>query len=377
MKKIGTLALLTAIILSCGKELTAPSKRSLQEQKELLSAQIDSLNKALNAVEKALSAVDTDQKLSSVTTLPAKKDVFKRYLNVQATATAEKDILLRPELGGTVQKIWVTEGQTVKEGQTLIQLDDAAVKNAMEELRTQLALAKTTFERQERLWKQKIGSEIQFLQAKTQKEALEKSLKGLQTQANKMKITAPFNGVVDEIFPKKGELTNPQFPVLRLMDLTHISLEAEVTESFISKVKKGTEVAVYFPALEREISARIDQVGRYINPENRSFKVSIPLSNKDRQIKPNLLANLKILTFEAEGIVVPSSLVQQDQKGASYVFVVTKEKDAHRIVKKPIVIGSEYAQQTYVSQGLDVNERLVNEGARLVKAGEQVHIIQE
>lgn len=374
MKKIFSLITIALFTLSCGEEVKNNSVDDLNSKKIEITNQIDSLSKELKVVEKELAKLNPDTKLSLITTIPVKKDVFKHYVEVQGSVKADKNIEIRPELGGTVKAIYVKEGQKVAAGQTLIQLDEDAIKNNISEVNTQLALAKTTFERQKRLWNQKIGSEIQYLQAKTQKESLENNLESLLTQAKKMKIIAPFSGIVDEIFPKNGELTSPQAPVVRLINLDKVYIEADITESFLPVVKKNSEVLVYFPTLGNEIVSKIAQIGNYINPDNRSFKTRINISNKDQSIKPNLLADIKVLDFKSIGIIIPSTLVQQDQTGQNFVFTISSENDENMVVKKIITLGKEYDHQIFVSEGLNENDVLINEGARLVKAGDLVKI---
>ncbi len=376
MKHIYTiLVIILLTITSCEKkEVVSENIQELQEQKSAIKTQIDSLSKRLKIIDVALSKLDKSKKLQVVTILPVEYGTFKHYIEIQGIVKADKNIEIRPEMGGTVKAIYVKEGQRVSKGQTLVQLDDATVRNNITQLNTQLALAKTTFDRQERLWKQKIGSEMQFLQAKAQKENLQNNLASLRTQSRKMKIIAPFNGVVDEIFPKNGELTSPQMPVVRLLNLTNVYVEAEVTETYLPTVKIGTEANIYFPSIHKEVNSKIAQIGNYINPDNRSFKTRINISNKDRLIKPNLLADLKILDFEADGIIIPSTLVQQDQNGNNYVFIINATNEEKIVVKKLIDIDNEYNHEVYISNGLTENDTLINIGARLVKAGEIVKI---
>ena len=372
MKKI--LVLITAISLtfSCTESIKTNSVSELQSKKTSIVNKIDSLNKELKSIENELSKLDSNKKLQIVTTLPVKNETFKHFVEIQGVVKADKNIEIRPELGGTVNEIYVKEGQRVSKGQTLVQLDDILIKNNIDELKTQLELAKTTFNRQERLWKQNIGSEIQYLQAKTQKESLENSLESLKTQAQKMKIIAPFSGIVDEVFPKKGELTSAQTTVVRLVNLDKVYVEAEVTERYLPIIKKGTETVLNFPSLGKEINSKIAQTGNYINPENRSFRIKINIENKDQSIKPNLLANLKIKDFEVNGIIIPSNLVQQDQNGNNYVFTTTTSNNETKVVKNIITIGKEYNNEVYISDGLSSTDTLVNAGARLVKEGDLV-----
>lgn len=374
MKKITILIIAATFALSCADKAKKSSLEELNAQKALLITKIDSLNTALKSVEEEISKLDSDKNLQTVTVIPVKNDVFKHFLEIQGVAMANKNIEISPELGGTVTAILVKEGQKVVSGQTLIQLDDASIKNSINELNTQLSLAKTTFERQERLWKQKIGSEMQYLQAKAQKESLENNLSSLRTQARKMRITAPFTGVVDEIFPKLGELTSPQMPTVRLLNLDKVYVEADVTETYLPIIKEGTETVVRFASINKEMNSKISQVGNYINPANRSFKIRINIDNKDQSIKPNLLADVKIVDFETKGIIIPATLVQQDQTGKNYVFTVVTENNTQKVVKNIITIANEYNHEVYVSSGLKENDTLVNAGARFVKDGDKVKI---
>lgn len=374
MKKIILIFILGVVAFSCTDSTKKSSLQELNGRKNTLVGKIDSLNNLLKNVENKISDLDTLKRLQIVTSIPVKKDTFKHFVEIQGVVKADKNIEIRPELGGTVNTIYVNKGQKVRAGQVLIQLDDSSIRNNMAELNTQLSLAKTTFERQSRLWNQKIGSEMQFLQAKAQKEGLENSLAALETQALKMRIIAPFSGIVDDIFPKKGELTNPTLPVVRLINLDEVYVEADVTETYLPVMKVGTETHVYFSSIQKEITSEISQIGNFINPDNRSFKTRINISNKDQTIKPNLLAELRILDFESEGIIIPSTLVQKDQEGADFVFTVKTVDNENIIVKKPILISKEYNYEIFVGTGLTETDILVNAGAKLVKAGDIVKI---
>jgi RND family efflux transporter MFP subunit len=374
MKNIALLFIAATFLISCGEEIEKTSISELNSEKNTLLNQIDSLNQQLKIVEDKLSKLDTTRKLHVVTVLPVKNEVFKHYIEIQGVVQADKNIEIRPELGGTVTAIYVKEGQKVAAGQTLIQLDDSAIKNSIAELTTQLNLAKTTFDRQKRLWDQKIGSEMQFLQAKAQKEGLENSLASLKTQAKKMKVIAPFSGIVDEVFPRIGELTSPQTPTVRLLNLDNVYIEADVTETYLPVVKIGTETILNFPSIGKEVESKISQIGNYINPDNRSFKARINIPNKDNTIKPNLLADLKIVDFKQEGLVIPSTLVQKDQKGNDYVFTLKTENNENVVIKKLITISKEYNNEVFITEGLEATDTLIDKGARIVKAGDFVKI---
>ena len=375
MKKALLITFIFTALFSCKKEDKKKTDLAgLTEQKTELVAKIDSLTKELKSVEQQILKLDTNANILTITTLPIENKTFKHFIEVQGVVKSDKNIEITPELGGTVSAIYVKNGQKVTAGQVLVQLDDAAIQSSIAEVSTQLSLAKTTFERQERLWDQKIGSEMQYLQAKTQKESLENNLKTLKTQARKMKIIAPFSGVVDEIFPKKGELTSPQTPIVRLLNLNDVYVETEITESYLPIIKKGTETIVNFPTLHKSVDASISQVSNFINPNNRSFKTRINIQNPTNEIKPNLLADLKILDFVTDGVVIPSTLIQQDQNGNDFVFTIKNNDNQYHVVKKIIDVVNEYDHTAYVSSGLTLNDTLIDSGARLVKEGDIVKI---
>jgi len=361
------------LISSCKEKAEVSTNiQTLQTQKIDLKKQIDSLSSELKELEIQLAKLDTSKKYALVTTRPVEAKNFKHYVNIQGVVKADKNIELKPELGGTVKAIYVKEGSFITAGQTIMQLDDSTIQNSISELNTQLNLAKTTFERQQRLWDQKIGSEMQYLQAKAQKEGLENNLNSLYTQSRKMKVKAPFSGVVDEIFPKKGELTSPQIPVARLMNLDKVYIEADLTERYLPIVNQGSEVILNFPSIHKEINSKISQISNYINPDNRSFKVKINISNSDKKIKPNLLADLKIVDFDKDGIIIPSTLVQQDQNGNDFVYVIETRNNEQKAIKKLLTIEKEYNNEVFVAEGLSKNDILIDQGARMIKNDEIV-----
>ena len=377
MKNIFTYYLIIIILFSCGKEedQSNSSLSQLHEEKMFLAKRIDSLNILLKIVESDIDRLDHNKNLQVITILRPRQEYFKHQIEIQGVVRTDKNIELRPELGGTVLQILVKEGQKVKKGQVLIQLDDSNLEYNLAELNTQITLAKTTYDRQKRLWEQKIGSEMQYLQAKTQYESLENNVNTLKNQVNKMKIIAPFSGVVDEIFPKKGELTNPQTPILRLVNLDKVYIEAEVTESYLPYIKIGNESIISFPSINREIKSTVAQVGNVINPNNRSFKTKINIPNEDNELKPNLLADIKIVDFESNGIVIPSTLIQKDKIGASYVYTVSNKNTEYTVTKKLITIANEYDNKSLIEEGLTDQDTLVNRGSRIVRNGEIVRLV--
>jgi RND family efflux transporter MFP subunit len=376
MKKIYVYATLI-LVSSCGK--TAKQSENLLElnsKKELLIEQIDSLSQVLNSVELNISKLDTNKRLTAVNTIKAQRKLFQHFIEVQGTVEAEQSVELFPESSGNITNIFVEEGQNVYKGQTLIQIDNSILKTNMAELQTQLELASTTYERQKRLWDQNIGSEIQFLQSKAKKEGLENSIESLKAHAKKLKISAPFSGTVDEVFSKIGGLATPMTPAIRLVNLKQVHVESEVTETYLKYIQKGTEVELFFPTIGKNISAKVNQVANYINPENRSFKIRIKVNNPNSELKANLLADLKINDFKQNGIVIPTKLIQKDRMGDSFVYTLKKEKDAYVVEKTYIVQKMTYANESFIEKGLLEDVLIVDKGARLIKVNETVIIAE-
>ena len=362
-----------SIMLCCGKtSKQSASLLELNSNKRDLTQQIDSLSSLLKSVELNISKLDTNKRLTRVTAMKSEEKMFQHFIEVQGSVEADQSVELYPESSGNITKIFVREGQSISKGHPLVQIDNSILESSKVELQTQLDLATTTFERQKRLWDQNIGSEIQYLQAKAKKEGLENSLESLKSQAKKLKITAPFSGTVDEIFVKTGGLANPMFPALRLINLNQIHVESEVTETYLKYIKKGTEVELYFPSIDKKINAKVDQVGNYINPNNRSFKVRINVNNTDGTLKANLLAEVKISDFKEVGIVIPSNLIQKDRMNKPFVYSLVKEDKFYRVKKSYIIEKISYENDSFISEGLEADALIVNKGSRLVKENETV-----
>ena len=375
MKHIFLLFILT-LVLSCDTAVKeSQSLTDLKTKKTALIEQMDRLGTELKDVEMAISELDTLKKLMTVTSIKAEVKDFNHYIEVQGTVKADQTIELHAEMGGTVTAILVKEGQNVSKGQILATLDSDVIDNSVLQLNTQLALATTTYERQARLWEQNIGSEIQYLQAKAQKEGLENSMKSLRAQARKMKVIAPFSGIIDQIFAKTGELTSPQMPFLRLVNLSSVYVESEVTETYLKSIKKGTEVLLYFSSIGTSVEASISQVGNFINPNNRSFKTRIDLKNPNNELKANLLADIKINDFKANGIVIPSRLVQKDRNDKAFVYTIEPKENNHKVIKTYVIETMNYKNLSFISEGLSVNSMLVDKGARLVNNNEDVKLV--
>jgi membrane fusion protein (multidrug efflux system) len=375
MKSIFYIGLLS-LVLGCN---TAPkeskSLNDLKTQKTDLVNQLNNISAKLKSVEIAISDLDTLKRLVTVTSFKAEEKIFNHYIEVQGVVKADKAIELRAEMGGTVTAVLIKQGQKVTKGQVLATLESSVIDNSVLQLKTQLDLATTTYERQARLWEQKIGSEIQFLQIKSQKEGLENSLNSLKAQARKMKIIAPFSGTIDQVFAKTGELISPQMPFLRLVNLDNVYIESEITETYLKSISKGTMALLSFSSIDISFEANITQVGNFINPSNRSFKTRIDVKNNNNELKANLLADIKINDFNASGIVIPSKVIQKDRNGKTFVYTLEAEEANYKVIKTFVKDSNSYNNFSYISEGLNSKSTLVDKGARLVKNGDIVKLV--
>lgn len=289
MKKQYSLLVLSLLLMACGSDkkksvsdiIENGNLEELRFKRAELVSDSDVLLNDIASIDKAIAELDTVHKLALITTFKVKDTLFNHYLELQATVQTKENILLNAEYGGVLQQIYVTKGQQVRQGQLLAKIDDGGLSQQLAQLQIQADLSKTTYERQAKLWSQKIGSEMQYLQAKSNFEGQQKAVVQLQQQLAKTTLTAPFSGTIDDIIIERGNVVAPGMAIMRLVNLRNMYLEADVPESYIANVRKGTEALVDIPTLPETLVTTINQVGNYINPNNRSFKIEVLLSNKE------------------------------------------------------------------------------------------------
>ena len=286
------------------------------------------------------------------------------YVDVQGSVQSDDLVNVSSDVGGRILDLKVEEGENVRKGELIANLDTEIINTQIAELNTSLELAVEVFERQKRLWDQNIGSEIQYLQAKNNKERLEKSLETLQVQAGKSKVYAPISGVVQMVITKAGELAGPGTPIIQILNTAKVKVVAEVPENYLKAVNKGEKVTVEFPALQSKKEARVSLIGKTINPSNRSFKIEIDMTNPKDVLKPNLLASVLINDYtEKDVVIVPLELVQQEVGGKSYVFVHAEGEDGPMAKKAYVTMGESYNGEIVITSGLNGDETLIVDGA--------------
>lgn len=367
------------LLVACGqKDTSLEGKRKLLEQKR---QELSKIKSEIDALESEIAAQDLTNpllKLKKVTVLPLQTQTFRHFIEVQGTVTCEKNINVMPETQGAVVRRLVQKGQTVREGDPLIELDGEIIRKNIQEVETRLELARIVFQKQENLWKQKVGTEIQFLQAKNNLESLEKNLATLKTQLAKAIVRSPISGTIEELFVKEGEMASPMTPVAKVINLNTVEITADVSEVYAMRIKKGDEVTVKFTSYGIEVPLKIKTVGQQIHPDNRTFRITIEMDNRQWQIKPNATAVVKIKDFEAtNAIVVPTHLIQKSTEG--YKFLYTAQKDGEKsVIKKAIIqTGLHYEGKTHITQGLQAGDMVVLEGYNEVFDNEEVVTVEK
>jgi RND family efflux transporter MFP subunit len=303
---------------------------------------------------------------------------FKRFTDVQAAVMSSDVVFASSEMGGRLTSMTVREGQYVKRGQMIAAVDVQTLNDQKAELQTSMQLAKDVYDRQQRLWDQQLGTEIQYLQAKNNYERLEKSMAVLNTQLSKANVYAPISGVVDQEFLQAGEMSAPGAPIVQIFDPNRLKIVADVPESYLGKIKRGQKVTVSFPALGIEQEKTVSLVGRSIDPSNRTFKVEVNTGSMGGKLKPNLLADLAFVDYQAsDAILADLPLVQEEVSGKKYVYV-TQEKAGKTVAEKAYIeIGEGNSGRVIIESGLKVGDKLITDGARAVSPGATVKIISK
>ncbi|NNL01348.1 MAG: efflux RND transporter periplasmic adaptor subunit [Eudoraea sp.] len=389
MKNTLILILISLLITSCGNGTVESVETLIAEgnleaiklKKQEITAKQKKLTAELRLLDSVIRIKDSNSKLALVTTIETEEKKFNHYLDLQGNVMTKQNVLIYPEMAGTLLKVYVKEGQNVRKGQLLATIDDGGMSSQLEQLKTQAALAKTTFERQKRLWEQKIGSEIQYLQAETNYQAVMNSVKQAESQLAKSNMRAPFSGIIDNVIQEQGTVVSPASgqAVFRIVNLSEMYIEVDVPESYINGVTVGKEVKIYFPVLGDSITSAVRQTGNFINPTNRSFRVEIAVPNKDNTIKPNLTARVQINDYSNNNaILIPQSLISENAEGEQYVYIATEVDSNNMAVAKKQIIQTGLTQGDYVEvlAGITPEVQVVMEGARNVRENQKVKIIQ-
>ncbi|MCB9245746.1 MAG: efflux RND transporter periplasmic adaptor subunit [Flavobacteriales bacterium] len=371
------IALITAsMFLACskgGSDLDIKQKE-LTEKKKAYAKLKDEIEK----LEKEIAELDTTRKDEGIAVMvdTIQPGTFTNPVTFQGLVSSDMNVIINPEIPSKITEIHVREGQRVYKGQVLVSLDGSTAQAQIAELENALQLAKTNYEKQKRLWDQKIGSEMQYLQAKNNYEGLQKSLLTAQVQLGKFVLRSPINGTVDEIFANEGQLvSNMGGPgVMRVVNLNDVEIKANVSESYISSIQVGQEVEVFYPSLNLTTREKISSVGNVIDPDNRTFTVILKPGNSSRMLKPNMLALISASDYNKSNVIsVPTKLIRNDGKGN---YVLTVDNEGH-VSRSMITIEKQFARESVISSGLEAGDLLIVEGYNGVIAGDKAKIVSK
>ena len=366
--------LATAFLVSCGGNELDQKKAKLEELKAELDAkksEIAELEAEILKEDPTFGASQVNEVL--VATLTTSKENFIHQFEVRGSVESKKNVLISAETMGRVERIAVEEGQYVKAGATIIQLDADILRNNISEVQTSLELAEAIFKRQANLWEQNIGTEIQYLEAKNKKETLERRLATLQSQLKQYRVKAPFAGTVDDIPTRIGEMAQPGVPLARIVNQRDMYIATDISEAYLGKINTGDIVDVYFPIQDVSFKSKVSAVSRVINQDNRTFEVQIALPVAGGYtFQPNQVTILTITDYEKENaLTVPTRLIQADDIG-KFVYVVDNKGDTKLAKKMRIETGLSFNSKTEILDGLATGELLIDQGYRDVNDGVQI-----
>lgn len=367
-------AMIMSIFMSCEPK---DQLKELQSQLDAKKIELSTLKLDIRDLQSEIDELDTEQadKGIAVNIKKMTPQMFQHFFHANGSFEAVDYAYISPETSGQITEILVKEGDKVKKDQVLAKLNTDILENTIREVKTALELSTTVFKKQEELWNKKIGSELDYLRAKNEKQRMQDQLKTLQSQLDMAIITSPINGIVDNIEPNVGEIAMPGQMMMQVVNLDVFYLNVEISESYLPYLKTGDEVSINLMAYgDYNIDGSIYRIANIINPENRSFKVTIKVKNENAMIKPNMLAEVKFKDFESESaIVVPSIIVKKDFKG-NYLFTVNK-KGASLVAKKTYVeTGRSRANETMIINGLQANDQVIFGGYNKVVEGSLLSI---
>lgn len=389
MKTPIPILILLFVFLSCGGNqnesveslIASGDLEAIRSRKASLTEDLKSLNEQVKKLDSVIALLDADTKLPLVNTFEVTTQRFEHYLELQGDVATKQNVLIYPEMAGTLERVFVTEGDRVVKGQMLGRIDDGGMVSQLEQLKAQAALAETTYERQKRLWEQNIGSEIQYLQAKTSYEATKNSVQQVERQLSKSVLRAPFNGIIDDVIKEQGTVVapGPGSEVFRIVNLSNMYITVDVPETYVGSIDDGTKASVYFPVLGDSVHTQVRQAGNYINPNNRSFSIEIPVPNEKGQIKPNLSARVMINDYSnPEALLIPQSVISENAEGEQYVYIAENPTEDMKGTAKKRVVTTGKTQGRFVEilSGISKGELIIQEGARSVKDDQDVQIIK-
>ncbi len=371
MKKLIIIIGIIISVVACKSGDKKSELDKLKKQRDELTAKIDKLQKEYDT-----EFPDTTAKIELVEVAEVKTQEFNHFVEVQGKVDGEDNIYVAPKMSGIVTAVFAKEGDAVKKGQILAQIDDAVIRQSIDELQTQIVFATNIYNKQKNLWDKKIGSEVQFLTAKNNKESLDKKLITLKEQLDMSKIIAPITGTIEEVGVKIGQIATPapNMPAFRMVNFSKVKVTAEVAEAYSPKVRKGDKVIIGFPDFNEEIETSISFASKFINPVNRTFTIESRLNPGKMEFRANMIALVKINDYKSkDAIVIPINIIQKDAQG-EYVFVAIDKGNAKIAKKQNIKTSQNYAGNTEVVEGLKAGDKIIVTGYQNLEDGETIKL---
>lgn len=352
-----------------------------QQSSDEIRKEINSKKKEISELEKDIWQLEEKLEEDSAYKVPVnikeiQPEKFVHMFDVNGSVESDLQATISAETNGQIKKFHVEEGQRVSQGQLLVSLNTEVTRKSIEEIKTSLELARTTYQKQKKLWKKNIGSEMQYLQAKNRVKSLESKLETMKAQLDMAIVKAPFSGIVDDIMMKKGDLAMPGKRILKMVNLNKLKVNASVSESYLSKIEEGDTVKLEFPAYpEIILKTPIHRIGNIIHPDNRTFEVQLKINNIEEKLKPNIVAVMHINDYTSkEAFVVPSIIIKKDMKGR-FLFVSKKDAKKGLVAEKRYVeTGKSYKDETEILSGLSKGEHVIVDGYNMVTTGTTIHI---
>lgn len=370
------------LAVSCGGDAATSSKtpKTIDEARKVLKekrAAYQKIKGEIAEIEAIIGQLDPNfnlEKETPVNIIKVQIKDFNHFVEIQGNVVPVQDpAMASSETGGRITELKVKEGQYVQKGDLIAKIDLESIRKSIAQLQESLNLAEDIFKRQENLWSQKIGSEVQYLQAKSQVESLVKNKETLEFELSKATVYAPASGYIDAVFLKEGEMAGPGSPIVQILNTSNLKVVASIPEIYLGKVKVGERVLLKFPALNEEQVGKVSMIGRTINVANRTFDVEAAVDSKSGLIKPNLLSSMLVNDYYIkDAIVVPDELILQDVSGADYVMTI----ENNRAVKKIVKMGRGYQNETHIEAGLTGNETLLLKGGRQVSEGDLLKVLE-
>lgn len=378
MKKAFTsillMSLMVFVTVSCGKkeDNSLAGKKAqlatLQKEASTLTDKIQALQSEIDKLEP-----NKEQKVKTVSVSPIITENFQHFVEATGRLEAENNVFVSPQTGGALTRVFVKIGDYVTKGQKIATIDNSILRNSIQEVEIQLETAKTIFERQKNLWDQKIGTEVQYIQAKSSVESLERRINTLKSQDGLNVVVSPIAGVVDEVRLKAGEIAAPGIGIVRIVNFSDLKVVANVPDTYAGTISKGDMVKIKFPDLQKEISAKLSYVSQTINQVSRTFAVEAKVPNFDKSLKPNLTAIMNV-NDQSKGaaIVITESFVQNTEQG-SIVYVAETEGNKKIARAKVVKTGLSYDGKIEIISGLTSGDLLITQGYQEIVDGQLIN----